>query len=38
MAKAEACHRYMERTIGKRKAIALRYFTSRLSLPDADQK
>jgi hypothetical protein len=35
MVKAAACHQYMERTIGKRKAISLRYLASRLSLPDA---
>jgi hypothetical protein len=38
MAKAAACHRYTEPTIGKRKALALRYLKARFPLPDADQK
>jgi hypothetical protein len=36
MAKAAACHRYTEPTIGKRKALTLRYFKARFLLPGAD--
>jgi hypothetical protein len=36
MAKAAACHRYADQAIGKRKALALRYFKARFPLPDAD--